>query len=169
MIKVVTYELTKIVKNRIVIAVISATLLLNAVILRYQCLKSSGTNVDDSYAVENYHIAVDEYPEVMDRIISQAESNLKEFDLLDFTDDDYNVRYQKLTAEAYREMKDSVGFSDEPVSGWDLYFDYSVGNIFALCIVLITSIFTFTQDHIAGIYPIIYSTKNGRRATECAK
>lgn len=165
----ITHEILKILKSRFLIIILLASVLLNAAFMVWHCEKASVLYSDTSARLEKHLEKVSLYPDAINNILSNAGSNLKEFKILGFSADDFNVKYQQYTVSTYADVLGSVEFSDTPVSGWDVYFSYQTGNIIVLLLVLLYGIFIFTQDHISGTYPIIFSAKNGRLATALSK
>lgn len=165
----ITHEILKILKSRFLILILLTTVLLNSILLIYHCKELSVLYADFSASTEQHLEKNSLYPDVINNILSQAQNNLKEFKILGFSVNDYNVKYQQYTISRYTEILANIKFSDTPISGWDIYFSYQTSNIFIFCLTLIYGIFIFTQDHISGTYPIIFSTKNGRSATALSK
>lgn len=169
MINMFINEFNKILKSKSFSFIFLVAILLNAIILIYHCDNISELHSDSSLITIHHADKINSYHDKINSIISQAKANLKEFNTLSISDNTYNVKYQQYTIERYTQLLKNIEFSDTPISGWDIYFSYQNGNIFILCLILISGILIFTQDHIIGAYPMVFSTKNGRIRTAIAK
>ena len=163
------HEFYKLIKNSVLLPILAVSLLINGMLLIYYCNERAELYTNNEVIAEQHKILVNSYSDDIDDIILHAQNNLKEFDVLGFSNSDYNVKYQHFVIKHYSAIRDTIEFSSQPVSGWDIYFSYRTGDIFILCFLLLASILIFTTDHITGMYHIVYTTKNGRMKTAVSK
>lgn len=125
---------------------------------------------DDLYLILNDLLnKTSGYRDTVGDVINRAENNLKEFDLLGISKEEYSYRYQLRVIELYEKAKNDVRFGFEYVHGWNEYFNYSAVNIFIFIVIIIAGTVIFAQEKVSGALPIIRATKEGRFKTAIAK
>ena len=113
--------------------------------------------------------AASEYPDVMQRVIDRAYSNLDEFEQMGIGKDSFTYKYQLRVIKLYENLRDNVRIDVDYSHGWSEYFDYTIVNLFIFFLIIMTSGVIFTEEKQTGILPMLRTAKNGRLRTAAAK
>ena len=113
--------------------------------------------------------AAAEYPEVMQRVIDRAYSNLDEFAQMGITPDSFTYRYQLRVIKLYESVRDNVELRVVYTRGWSEYFDYTIVDLFIFFILMMSGSVIFAEEKQTGILPMLRVSKHGRARTAAAK
>ncbi len=112
---------------------------------------------------------VSSYPAVMEKVVSDAVSNIKEYDSQGITYEEYVYQYQLRVIQVYDTLKNNVKITFENSYGWDAYFFYDTGNIFIFIMLIIIGSLVFIQEKSSGFLSILFVSKNGKLITALSK
>lgn len=161
-----SYEVLKIIKNKIFIYAILFSLIVNCIFcINHKIMTEQDVDIQRIEQTEK----INNFSTTIQEVIDQAKKNQEEFYLLGMTDEDYNLRYQKSVVEIYSDVQQNVILSLDIVEGWGSYFAYHTDSFFIFIIVLILSSIIFTQEYATGVYPIISCSKNGNKNIAISK
>lgn len=113
--------------------------------------------------------AAADYPEVMQKVIDRAYSNLEEFGQMGIAADSFTYRYQLRVIKLYESVRDNVRPEVIYTRGWGEYFDYTIVDLFIFFLLIMLGSVMFAEEKQSGILPIIRTSKNGRARTAAAK
>ncbi|MBQ8578451.1 MAG: ABC transporter permease [Clostridia bacterium] len=113
--------------------------------------------------------AAKNYPDVIQKVIDQANANLAEFTAMGISEDSFTWKYQMRVIALYELARDNVRIDVEYTRGWDEYFDYDLVNVFLAVMILMLGTLVFAQEKQNGVLPILRTAKHGRMRTACAK
>lgn len=153
-------EIYKIFSEKRIIAAILCLLLLNAAV----CLYS--TRSDDTAVPAK---TTEEYEEIIQQVIAQANRNIIEYEARGYEPADYLYRKQLKCIDIYTQLPAKVELKPEYIRGWDDYFVYDSVNIFIFAAILIVSTVVFAQENNSGFVSIIRTSAKGRIHTAGAK
>lgn len=109
------------------------------------------------------------YYEKISILRAQALSELKQLREDGGSPDSYVYRYQAYVYNQYTKILEETQMQASPVFGWDAYFSYSYGDIFAFAILILLSGLIFIPEKQTGMLPLMRSTKHGRSRVGIAK
>ena len=109
------------------------------------------------------------YPATIQRVINSAHSNLREFDTMGISSNDFRYQYQLRVIDLYERAKSGVRMGLEYTRGWESYFKYDFVNIFIFAILVMIGSIIFAQEKHSGFVMIMRTAKNGRLKTAAAK
>ena len=112
---------------------------------------------------------INDYPLAIQRIIDRASANLDEYKNTEIDADSYKYKYQLRIMDTYSSIKKNVDIKYEYARGWDLLFNYQIGNIiiFLFLIVVNSAIVLFEYD--TGAITITRLSCYGRYRTFLSK
>ncbi len=109
------------------------------------------------------------YYEEISILKAQALSELKQLREDGESPNSYVYRYQAYVYNQYTKILEETQMQASPVFGWDAYFSYSYGDIFAFAILTLLSGLIFIPEKQSGMLSLIRSTKRGRSHVGIAK
>ncbi len=109
------------------------------------------------------------YKSDINAVISRAEMNLEEFELMGIHSDSFNSKYQHEVIKKYTDARDGVRLGFEFVSGWNEYFGYGTVCIFIFLSLLAVAVAVYQSERSSGAIALISVTKHGRSQTAIAK
>ena len=105
----------------------------------------------------------------IDKVILNTELNAAEFLRTGYSEDSFEVRYQRRAGRLYEKVRDSVSLHDAYVSGWDTLYGFSLSGILSAFIALLIGVTVFSYEHETGMILLLRSAKRGRGRTALAK
>ena len=110
------------------------------------------------------------YKDAIRAFIKQNKTKLREYKLRGEGKDSYIYRYTEYTIKVYEEyLSKDVGIGFEYVHGWEEFFIYHEGGLFAFAAILVLCCTVMLGDKSSGFYAILSASKKGRGRTLAAK
>lgn len=100
---------------------------------------------------------------------AQALSELKQLREDGESPDGYVYRYQAYVYNQYTKILEETQMQTSSVFGWEAYFSYSYGDVFAFAILILLSSLIFIPEKQSGMLPILRCAKRGRCGLGVAK
>ena len=103
---------------------------------------------------------IEEYPEKMQAIFTQAERTRAEYLAQGMSENDYAYRFQSDIIDIYWANR-YIPLENEYVRGWEPYFAYSHGGLCLILFLLVLVTGMILDEKKSGIFPLIHATRGG--------
>jgi len=142
----------------------------------FEAQKLPNTYAPEGYTDEDIYLLLFEivnqksdYESKIEEIIKESEYLISSYAKKGISEEAFVYKYQEKIINTYDELPNKIDFSVNHTYGWDIFFDYSIVNVFIICSLIISTAVIFTYDNSIGFSSLLRTTSRGRLTNGVAK
>ena len=137
-----------------------------------QALYSDGLFSEDIELIDMAKKAISSdarFPDEVKQYIKNTEINRAEYLYYGYDETTVVYRYQKLAGDRYTEVLNNVTLNGTYTGGWNNFFTYTMGGVFAAVAAILIGAVVFINERETGMFMLLRPSKHGRLRTAFAK
>ncbi len=119
--------------------------------------------------VKKHILSTSRFPDEVKQYIKNTEVNRAEYLYYGYDETAVVYRYQELAGERYTAVLDTVTLGNDYTGGWNNFFTYTMGGVFAAVAAILIGSVVFIRERETGMFMLLRASKNGRFPSGAAK